>query len=191
MKASFLIAGLFLVQVACPQSNSREFYNQQFNWKITIPTGFDSVPPAVWEMMQNRGANAIEKTYDAKVENRAQTIFAFRTDMFNYFAANYQPFDTATDGNYEETFKAVNDVLYGTFEAQLPGAKLDSASSVETIGGLQFHTFKTIITIPGKVVIEMLMYSRLFGKYEFTVNIMTTDKEKQQALLKAWRGSTF
>jgi hypothetical protein len=169
----------------------KEIFNKEFNWRMEIPQGFESVDAAQWMKMQNRGADAIEKTYNAKVENNAKTIFVFRSDQFNYFESNYQPFDTASDGNYLESFRAVNNLLFGTFEAQIPNAKLDSASSQEFIDGKLFQTFRVTITIPNKIRMEYLMYSRLFGTKEFTVNIMTVDKEKQKVLLNAWRNSKF
>ena len=60
-------------------------------------------------------------------EDNAKTIFVFQSDQFNYFESNYQFFDTTNDGNYLESFKEVNNILYGTFEAQMKGAKLDSS----------------------------------------------------------------
>ena len=190
---SFSGAVLFLgctARVLKPAA-SKEIFNKDFNWRIRIPEGFDSVSAERWAKMQNRGADAIEKTYNAKIENRATTIFVFKSDQFNYFESNYQPFDTATDGNYEESCQNVNKLLYGTFEAQMPTAKLDSASSRETIDGKRFQTFRVTITIPGKIVMQVLFYSRLFGNKEFSVNIMTVNEEKQKALLYAWRNSKF
>jgi hypothetical protein len=174
-----------------PNSNPKTIFSKEFNWRIEIPQGFDSVSAEQWMKMQNRGADAIEKTYDAKVENRTKTIFVFKSDQFNYFESNYQPFDTTKNGNYLESFRNVNILIYGTFEAQMPGAQLDSVSSQESIDGKLFQTFKIRITIPDKMVIELLLFSRLFGNREFTVNIMTVDKEKQRVLLKAWRNSRF
>ena len=173
------------------KSPSKEIYNKEFDWTIEIPEGFESVPAKEWMKMQNRGADAVEKTYDAKVENRTTTIFAFRSDQFHYFESNYQPFDSATDGNYLETFHEVNSMLYGTFEAQMPDAILDSSSSEEIIDGKLFQTYKVNITIPNKITMEFLMFSRLFGNKEFSVNIMTVDKKKQKILLDAWRNSKF
>ena len=170
---------------------SKEFFNRDFKWKIQIPKGFESVPAEEWLKLQNRGADAIEKTYDAKVENKSTTIFVFVSDQLNYFESNYQTFDDKTYGSYLESFRDVNNILYGTFEAQMPNAILDSASSRETIDGRLFYTFQLVITIPDKIVMEFLMYSRLFGDREFTVNIMTVNKEKQRILLKAWRNSKF
>jgi hypothetical protein len=170
---------------------AREFYSEEFNWRIEIPEGFDTVSAEQWGKMQNRGADAIEKTYGGELENKSKTIFVTRSDQFNYFESNYQPFDTLTDGNYLETCKAVNNMVYGTFEAQMPGAQLDSSSSSDTIDGLKFQTFKVNITLPNKKIMEILMYSRLFGKKELSVNITTMDPEKRKFLFRAWKHSTF
>jgi hypothetical protein len=169
----------------------REFYSKEFNWRIEIPEGFDTVSAEQWSKIQNRGADAIEKTYGAEVENKTKTLFVVRTDQFNYFESNYQPFDTLTDGNYLETCKVLNNMIYGTFEAQMPGAQIDSSSSSDTIDGLKFQTFKVNITLPNKKIMEVLMYSRLFGKKEFSVNMMTMDPEKKKFLFRAWKHSTF
>ena len=172
-------------------SEQKIVYNKDFKWTISIPAGFDTVSADKWAKMQNRGAEAIEKTYDAQVENTAKTIFVFSSDQFNYFESNYQPFDTLTDGNYLESFKEVNNMLYGTFEAQMKGAKLDSSSSTQNIDGLTFQTFNVIMKFPNKMVMKWQMFSRLFGKKEFTVNIMTIDEEKEKELLASWLNSKF
>lgn len=166
-------------------------FNKDFNWRIEIPEGFETVPPAQWKKMQARGAEAIEKTYDTEVENNATTIFVFKSDQQNYFESNHQPYDSTAFDSYDEQTRTVNAILYDTFEAQMPGAALDSISSKETIDGKIFHTYKVTITIPDKVTMEFYMFSRLFGNREFSVMIITVDKAKQAALLKAWRQSTF
>jgi hypothetical protein len=141
--------------------------------------------------MQNRGTEAIENTYEVQVENKAKILFVFQSDQFNYFESNYQPFDTTKDGEYLESFREVNNIIYGTFEAQMKGAKLDSSSSTQVISGLTFQTFKMSITFPNKLVMNWQMFSRLFGKREFTVNIMTVDKQKEKDLLDSWLKSKF
>jgi hypothetical protein len=168
-----------------------EFYSKDFNWRIEIPEGFDTVSAEQWGKLQNRGADAIEKTYGAEVENKAKTLFVVRSDQFNYFESNYQPFDTLTDGNYLETCKTLNDMVYGTYKAQMPGTQIDSSSYIDTIDGLKFQAFKVNITLPDKKIMEVLMCSRLFGNKEFSVNMITMDAEKRKVLFRAWKHSTF
>ena len=169
----------------------KEIYNQDFNWTITIPENFQNVSAEEWAKLQNKGAEAIEKTYEEEVINQSKTIFVFKSDQFNYFESNYQPFDISIDGDYLESCKNVNDILYETFKAQMPNIKIDTTKTVEKIDDLEFQTFKMKIEYPNKMVFNVFMYSRLFDKKEFTVNIMYVDNKKGQLMLEAWKKSKF
>ena len=188
----FILAVCFLA--GCKEkkkSERRLVYNEDFKWTISIPAGFDTLSKDKWSVMQGRGEKVLEETHGVEIENNAKTIFVFQSDQFNYFESNHQPFDSTEDGDFSESFHALNDMLYSTFESQMPKAKLDSSSSVQTISGLQFNVFKVRIEISAKMVLNWQMFSRLFGKEEFTVNIMTADKEKERELLDSWLNSKF
>lgn len=181
-----------LIQSCTGQTTpKKEIYNKDFNWTITIPENFESVSAEQWQKMQNKGAESIEKTYDEKVINQAKTIFVFKSDEMNYFESNYQPFDTKTDGNYLESCKNVGDVLYQTFVTQMPGTKVDTTYTTEKIDNLTFQTFKITVTYPNKMVLNVLMFSKLFDTKEFAVNIMYVDKIKGEKMLECWRKSKF
>ena len=189
-----VVALLLLQNVVClgqSSSDGQKFRNDDFGWNIIIPRGFEKVPDTLWARMQNKGLSAIESTYDAKVDNQAKTIFVFSSDQFNYIESNYQPFDPVRDGNYLEGFKNVNDVLYGTLKANMPKASLDSSYSRELVGGKEFNVFNVAAQLNPQVTLHLLMYSRLFGGKEFTVNIMYMDAARGKDLLEAWRGSSF
>ena len=188
----FIIVLIVTFQICKGQTNpQREIYNRDFNWTITIPEKFDTVSGEQWAKIQNRGADAIEKTYNEKVDNRAKTIFVFKSDQLNYFESNYQPFDIATDGDYLESCKAINEMLYQTFVTQMDGIKIDTTSSIEKIDNLEFQTLKMKVVYPNKMVLNVFMFSRLFGKKELSVNIMYVDKAKGDLMLTAWQQSKF
>lgn len=189
----FLIAGLLIFIQSCNgrQESKREIHNEDFNWTITIPENFESVSSAEWEKMQNKGADAMEKTYDGEVVRQAKNIFIFRSDQLNYFESNYQPFDPSIDGDFLDSWRRVNEVLYETFQTQMPGIKVDTVTTVEKIDGLEFQTFKMEVEYPSKMVLNVLMFSRLFDKREFAVNIMYVDKLKGKNMLHSWRQSKF
>jgi hypothetical protein len=189
----YLMLGLALMVYGCNvQTSSRKpIYNEDFKWSITIPENFENVSDEQLAKLQHRGSDAIEETYDSKVENRAKTIFAFRSDKLNYFESNYQYFDIAVDGDYAESCKSVNAILYETFKAQIPGVVIDTVSSNKTIDKLVFRSFQIKAIYPNKMILNLMMFSRLFGKKEFTVNIMYVDKEKGEQMLEAWSSSTF
>ena len=73
----------------------------------------------------------------------------------------------------------------------MPGIKIDTISTVEKIDNLEFQKFKMKIVYPNKMVFNVIMYSRLFGKREFSVNIMYVDDRKGQLMLEAWKNSKF
>lgn len=173
------------------QSKPRSLHNAEFDWTITIPEGFESVPAEEWEKMQNKGAQAVQNTYGEKVENLSTVIFVFRKGQFNYLEANYQPFDPAIDGDYRESYKGVNEILYETFRTQMPNASLDSASSVQSVSGLEFQKFDITIGLPNGVKLKSQMYSRLFGDKDFSVNIMYADEEPGEKMTTAWLTSVF
>lgn len=190
---NLLIAGLIIFFQSCTgqKAPKQEIHNNDFNWTITIPENFESVSSADWEKLQKKGADAIEKTYEEEVVNQAKTIFIFRSDQLNYFESNYQPFDPDVDGDYLESCKTVKELLYETFMTQMPGVKIDTVTTVEKIDNLEFQTLTMKVEYPNKMVLNLLIFSRLFDKREFTVNIMYVDKLKGQKMIDSWRQSRF
>lgn len=173
-------------------NRQKEIYNKDFNWTITIPENFETVTPDVREKMEKRGVSAIEDTYGEKVENKAKSIFIFNSGQSNYFESNYQPFDPKIDGDYLDACKKVNEIVYETFNAQMPPeTKIDTATAAETIDNLEFLVYKVKITLPNNAVMNFLAYSRLFGKKEFSVNILYADEEKGKKMKEAWLSSKF
>ena len=192
-RLGYLLICLTTIVQSCngQTSPSREIYNKEFNWTITIPENFENVSSEQWAKMQNKGADAIEKTYDNKVVNQTKVLFVFKSDQMNYFESNYQPFDTATDGNYLESCKNVNDMLYETFKTQLPDIKIDTTRTENKIDNLEFQTFKMRVEYPNRMVLNVMMFSRLFDKKELSVNIMYVDKKKGELMLNYWTKSKF
>lgn len=185
----------FLQSCASPQPEKKtpekKIYNKTFNWTITIPENFEKVSAAQWATIQDKGADAIEKTVDAPIDDRPKTIFVFRSGRFNYFESNYEPFDTAKDGSYLENCRLIGDVMYETFATQMPGTTLDTSFNTEKIDNLEFQVFHIKVSYPNKLVLNAMMFSRLFGNKSFSVNIMYTEPEKGASMLDAWRHSGF
>lgn len=195
MRNSILTSLFFLLLLTgCTGQTKTELktlYNEDFKWTITIPENFINVSPQEWAKMQNKGIDAVEKTYGEEVINQAKIIFVFKNADFNYMESNYQPFDVEVDGDYLESCIGVKEILYETFKTQIPNAKIDSISSVEKISNLDFQTFKMKIDFPNGMTMHSLMYSRLFDKKEFSVNIMYVDEKQGKKMIEAWTKSKF
>jgi len=192
MKPFFcLVTSMLMVLTLFAQAEEKKIYSQDFKWSITIPEGFQQISEAEWRKIQNRGAAAIEDTYNEKVTDRPAMVFVFKNNQFNYFEANYQSFDPETDGDYEAMNQASKEIIYGTFEAQMAGAKLDSSSTIELIDGLSFYAFHIEVQLPNGFAMKMAMYNRLFEKKDLTIGMVTTEDEKRKLLLQALKNSIF
>jgi hypothetical protein len=190
MKRFFIFISLLIASSFAFAQQAQEFYSQEFGWRIHIPASMALVSAENQKKLQEKGADAIEKTYGEQVVNETTTLFMYQKGMMNYIEANHQPADLNED--YREECKAVNELVYETFRTQIPGASIDSASSVQHVAGLEFHVFKVDIHIPNTtVVFHGQMFSRRFNNRELAVNIMYVDENIGRELLDAWFKSKF
>lgn len=190
-QVSRLLILALLMSCSGQTSQQKEIYNEEFKWSIGIPADFENVSETEGKKLQDKGISAIEKTYGQPVENHAKPIFVFRSGQLNYFESNYQPFDEAVDGDYRESFRAVNQMIYETFMARMPGVRIDTVSATAMIDGLDFSTYNMKIVYPNEMVMDFTMYSRLFDKKELTVNIVYVDEAKGDQMKQAWLASKF
>lgn len=190
---NYVFLCLIVLNQSCIRQTTpqKSIYSKDFNWTITIPENFESLTAEQWKKMQNKGTEAIEKTYHKKVVNQAKTIFVFQNDKFNYLQSDYRIFDILRDEDYSKTFKTEGELLYQTCNAQIPGTKIDTTYSTEKIDNLEFKKFKLTVTFPNKGVLNLFMFRRLFGNKEFTLNLFFKDELKGEKMLECWRKSKF
>lgn len=196
MKKLFIHSVLLVIAIAtfsCESKKTPEtkFYNDEFKWSITIPKNFEVVSEQDWEKHQQKGADALEKTIGEEVINQSENIFIFRNGLSNYFEANKQPFDETVDGDYLEAFDAVNEMIIETFKSQMPEAKIDKKSGTEIIDNLEFQSCQITLSFPNNMTMKYEMFSRLFGKNEFTVNIIYIEDEIGKEIITAFKNSKF
>ncbi len=186
-----ILFSIFLSFNLSAQNSGVAFYSPDFKWKVQIPEGFEKVDNQEWSILQGKGEQTLEKTVGQDITNHSKTIFIVKSGNFNYLEANYQPFDTKNDGSYEASNKFVNDIVYKSFKENMPNAKISNTRSKEKINNLIFHKNTFEILMPNSMSMKMIMYSRLFGKKDFSVNIMFIDSKKGEEMLTAWKNSTF
>jgi len=189
---TIIIAIVFLSCTDTREKTKNEMvHNDHFNWTISIPDGFVKQTTEESEAQQAKGAQMISDTYDQEIDYIANTIFSFKKDETNYFESNYQPFDTAVDGNYLTSCKEVNQIIYNTFLSQMEDVTMDSNSTTQLIDGIVFQQFNVIITFPNQMKLTTHMYSSLFDKEELTINIMYVNQESGDKMLESWLNSSF
>lgn len=187
-----LIIALFFYNQCFGQSqNGKKIYNEEFKWTIFIPEGYDEISAEDWQAHQQTGIEMLEEEYEEEIVNETTIIFVFSNGELNYFESIYQPFDEEIDGDFIRTFDDVNKMLIQAMESQIPDTKVESRRSTQMVDGLLFQTSKMKVIYPNNFVLYSEMYSRIFGKKEFSVNIIFLEEEKGNQMRAAFLNSKF
>ena len=118
------------------------------------------------EDMREKGTQALEETIDQEVDfSGVKTLIAFQKNQFNIFQSTSEPFKLEYEGEWEINNAAIKALIFETFVNQ--GIKADSsATSVETIDGLDFQTYSFTIYGPtGEVILNQILYTYVIYKY--------------------------
>ena len=161
-------------QVTSKQSHQFQF--PQVGWKVKVPSDFTIMDSAQVAAIDNIGANAINNAYDTATDfGRTKTLITFSKGQYNFFSSTITPFDPQRDGDWNEVNSKLKNVILESLRTQASAIKIDTSSSVETIDGLEFHKFQIITTYESKLVMNTLMYRRLYKGFDYGINISYTD----------------
>ena len=168
------------------------YTSQEIGWTIEIPKGWIVTEKAKMKEMNEKGLKALEETIDGPIDvSGLKNLIAFEKNAFNNFQSTSEPFELEYEGEWEANNAAVKDVIYETIQKQ--GIKVDStATKIETIDGLDFHTYTFTIYGPkGNVILKQRMFSRLINGFDFGVNISYNNFRDGTELLELFRNSKF
>ncbi|CAD0007825.1 MULTISPECIES: hypothetical protein [Flavobacterium] len=167
------------------------YKSREIGWEIRVPTGWSIVSKDITEQQEEKGQKAIEKSSGQKMDLKSlKHLISFQKNQFNLFASTSEPFKEDFSGQYEQTNKDLNALIYQTYVDQ--GIKVDSSSGKEIIQGIKFSTFYTTIYAPdGKVILNQILYSKLINGYDFGVNINYNNEEDKKTMIDAWKKSKF
>lgn len=203
MKKTLLIFISTLTIISCkpsdPNKNIDEgkvegntYTSQEIGWTIAIPDGWEVVDREKSEDMREKGTQALEETIEQEVDfSGVKTLIAFQKNQFNIFQSTSEPFKLEYEGEWEINNAAIKALIFETFVNQ--GIKADSsATSVETIDGLDFQTYSFTIYGPtGEVILNQILYSRLINGFDFAANINYNNEKDKETQLQAFRSSKF
>ncbi|MEI2675474.1 MAG: hypothetical protein V9F05_15665 [Chitinophagaceae bacterium] len=203
MKKTLLIFISTLTIISCtpsdPNKNIDEgkvegntYTSQEIGWTIAIPDGWEVVDREKSEDMREKGTQALEETIDQEVDfSGVKTLIAFQKNQFNIFQSTSEPFKLEYEGEWEINNAAIKALIFETFVNQ--GIKADSsATSVETIDGLDFQTYSFTIYGPTcEVILKQILYSRLINGFDFAANINYNNEKDKETQLQAFRNSKF
>jgi hypothetical protein len=164
----------------------------EIGWTIEIPKGWTVVDKEEKQATNEKGKKAIKETIKEDFDfSGLKNLIGFQKNQFNIFQSTSEPFELEYEGEWEENNSELKKILFATYKNQ--GIKADSsATSIEKIDGLDFHTYSfTIYSPKGVVILKQLLFSRLINGYDFGVNLNYNNDKDRDELLKVFRNSKF
>ncbi len=167
------------------------YESKEIGWSIEIPNSWAVTSKDKIEASDQKGKDALEKSTGLELNTKElKHLISFQKNQFNIFASTSEPVKEAFPGEYQSSYKTLNQLIYQTFIDQ--GIKADSSSGKEMIQGLEFNTFYTTIYGPnGKVLLNQIMYSRLMNGFDFGVNINYNNEQDKKTMIDAFKKSKF
>lgn len=191
IKSICLYISFLLFFTSSRAQSSNEIFVKEFNWSLRLPTNFSTEDLENWKAMQQKGQNALEKTVGHEVTTKVKTLFVFKDNRRNFFEATAEPYDLVKEGDYIATCERMNDLLYKTFQSQMPSAFIDTVKGVQFIDSLEFQKLATTITYADNTKRYTLIYRRLFDNNEITISLMYEDDKVGRLMEAALLSSKF
>jgi len=168
------------------------YTSQEIGWTNEIPKGWTVIEKAKLKERNEKGLKALEETIDGPIDiSKLKNLIAFEKNAFNKFQSTSEPFELEYENEWEENNIAVKNLIYESFRMQ--GIKVDTTETkIETIDGLDFHTYTFTIYDPnGKVLLKQRLYNRHINGYDFGVYITYNNFKDGTKLLELFRNSKF
>lgn len=168
------------------------YTSDELGWTMNIPDDWTIVSSEESSKTTDRGLEAIEETVGGPVDmSQLKNLISFKKNDFNSFQSTSEPFVEAFPGEWNTNNNGVKQIVYNTYINQ--GIDADSsATSIETIDGLDFKTYSfTIRAKDGTVILSQILYSRFVNGYDFGVNLNYNNEKDKQDMLSAWKNSKF
>ncbi len=170
----------------------QEYFSREIGWVIEIPRGWEVVDLEKIKESSEKGTKIIEKSTNMKIDdNNLRNLVSFKSNQFNIFQSNSEPFKVEYEGEWEENNKKLKGIIYDTYQNQ--GIAADSsATTIEKINGLDFYRYDfTLFGPKGKVILKQIMYNKFINGFSFGVCISYNNEKDKNVMLEAFRKSTF
>jgi hypothetical protein len=159
------------------------YYFSEIGLTMYIPSDFNVIDAAKNETMNRNGQKLLEDANHVKVDvSETKSLIAARKSEKDYFNVTITPFDPKKDGSIDETNVKVNEILFTTFQSELPNAKIDSASGVKIVGGKSFSEFRMKILINQNTTMYMYLLSKLYKGYELGITYLYIDEPTKKQI---------
>ncbi len=166
--------------------------NKEINWKMIVPVGF--IINDAQEIYENnkRGIEVTENATGQSLDTSfLQRVFGFQLDSANLFQSIVTLSEFQEEQAWLESNAETKRLFYLLYEEQ--GVLVDtSATSIETIDGIDFQTYNlNLLGSKKEVVMHQVFYAALIHGQDFSVSIVGDSPKNIQKIKNVWLTSTF
>ncbi|WP_156168924.1 hypothetical protein [Kordia jejudonensis] len=180
---------VLVLTFGCAESE-KKVYIEEFEWTLHIPANFKDVPSKTRMESQKKGVKMIESAYpNTKVNIVAQNLFHFNNGKYNSMNAQFSELNSEQD--FLEQFNKSNEIVLKAFTKERPNTKIEKNVGTEIIDGLEFKMFNLKTLNDNGTNYDYTVYSRMFGKKQLEIIILSSDSEKRKLIDKSILASTF
>jgi hypothetical protein len=185
-----LICLTLIVGCSSAQQAGNQYAFKEVGWSLTLPPQFSVIDSSKTAALNQRGKKLIEESNDIKADFSGTKTLITAMKGNNYFNSTITPFGPK-DGDYNTSCKKVKDLIFNTFVNKIPNAKIDSSSTAETVGGLEFDKFHIVITMHDKVLFNMFLLSKLYKGFDFGISYLYLDEISKGQIESILNSSRF
>ena len=169
------------------------FTSRKIGWTIKLPGNeWKIIPKSERRKSNAKAKNDIEKSTGVAIDNsNMEELISFRKDDGNNFISIIEPYNKATDGDYDQLLYMQHDLLKSTYADKNIPARYELGAT--RIGGMMLDWFNIMIDVPGneQKVFTLRMFSCLVNNYFFSMIVSYNNEMDEKTLMNVVYSSRF
>ena len=152
----------------------------RFDWKITIPEGYEIIDQKRIEELENKGYKALKEELPngIKVNPHPTQLIGFGIDKYNYFKSSFESLAGTKKFTLEEHKKFVEQLLRDTY-SKIKELKFELVSSDIKLGKHNFYKIQIRLynAKNDNLLLTQELYNSFINENLFSVSINYTNQE--------------
>jgi hypothetical protein len=152
----------------------------RFDWKITIPEGYEIIDQKRIEELENKGYKALKEELPKgiKVNPHPTQLIGFGIDKYNYFKSSFESLAGTKKFTLEEHKKFVEQLLRDTY-SKVKELKFELVSSDIKLGKHNFYKIQIRLynAKNDNLLLTQELYNSFINENLFSVSINYTNQE--------------
>lgn len=191
---TILLLFLTLIFINCnnkESNNEVQIVDHNTGFQMELPKGFQKMDNGEADKVLKVGKDNIDKIYETNIDISDVEPTLFKKDKDHYFLFNIRNYDAQIDGDYNELTLEANKLLLSVYQQSFPNSKIDTSTSKEKIDKMVFEKYSLQIDFPESKRMNVITYSKLINKKDFTLAVIYSNDEVGQQVLNSIKQSKF